>query len=129
MAEMNYEASGNQYSEKKLFAKLGKFAVKAGRKLVYVVLLLYFTLQKENVPRRAKGIIIAALGYFILPFDLIPDFIPLIGYTDDMGALMMALAIVSIYIDKEVKDKAKSKLESWFGQVNDSDIEEVNSKL
>jgi uncharacterized membrane protein YkvA (DUF1232 family) len=129
VAEINYAAYETKYSEEKLFWKLKKFAVKAGKKLVYVVFLLYYTLQKENVPLRAKAIIIGALGYFISPLDVIPDFVPIIGYTDDFGALMMALAIVSIYIDREVKSKAKHKLESLFGQISDNEIEEVNSKL
>lgn len=129
MANINYEADETKYIEEKLFWKLKKYAVIAGKKVVYVVLLLFYTLQKENVPLRAKAIIIGSLGYFISPIDIIPDFIPVLGYTDDFGALMMALAIVSIYIDKEVKSKAKSKLESWFGQVSESELDEVNSKL
>ena len=92
-------------------------------------MLLYYTLQKDNVPLKAKAVIIGALGYFIAPFDLIPDFLPIIGYTDDFGALMMALATVSMYIDSEVKSKARTQLECWFGQVNDIDIAEVITKL
>ncbi len=42
---------------------------------------------------------------------------------------MMALAVVAIYIDKETKIRAKSRLESWFGEVDESELEEVNAKL
>lgn len=104
-------------------------AVKAGKKIVYVTLLLYYTLQKSNVPLKAKAVIVGALGYFISPIDAIPDFIPLIGYTDDLGVLLMALATVAMYIDNEVKGKARAQLETWFGQVNERDIYEVNNKL
>jgi uncharacterized membrane protein YkvA (DUF1232 family) len=127
--KINYEKYSTKYTDKKLFEKLKKFAIKAGKKVVYVALLLYYTLQKDNVPKKVKAVIIGALGYFISPFDAIPDFIPFLGYTDDFGAFMMALAVVSIYIDEEIKYKAKSRLESWFGEVDDSELEEVNAKL
>lgn len=104
-------------------------AVKAGKKIIYAVLLLYYTLQKDNVPKKAKAIIIGALAYFIAPIDAIPDFLPIIGYTDDLGALLMALATVYMYIDNVVKSKARTKLESWFGQVDDRDIAEINNRL
>ncbi|SFL50288.1 YkvA family protein [Pelosinus propionicus] len=125
----DFEKYSTKYTDKKLFEKLKKFSLKAGKKLVYVVLLLYYTLQKDNVPKKVKAVIIGALGYFISPFDVITDFLPIIGYTDDFGALMMALAVVAIYIDKETKSRAKSRLESWFGEVDESELEEVNSKL
>ena len=125
----NDEEYHGKYQKQVLFSKLKKYATKAGIKLVYVVLLLYYTLQKDNIPLKAKAVIIGALGYFITPFDLIPDFLPLIGYTDDFGALMMALATVSMYIDHDVKNKARAQLQSWFGAASDSDIDEVNGKL
>jgi uncharacterized membrane protein YkvA (DUF1232 family) len=125
----NFEKYSTKYTDKKLFEKLKRFSLKAGKKLVYVVLLLYYTLQKDNVPKKVKAVIIGALGYFISPFDFITDFLPILGYTDDFGALMMALAVVAIYIDKETKIRAKSRLESWFGEVDESELEEVNAKL
>jgi len=102
---------------------------KAGKKIVYAVLLLYYTLQKKNVPLKAKAIIVGALGYFITPIDVIPDLLPMVGYTDDFGALMMALATVYMYVDNVVKSKARNQLESWFGEVNENDIAEINNRL
>jgi len=119
----------DKYPRQELALKLKKHATKAGVKIVYSVLLLYYTLQKDNVPVKAKGVIIGALGYFIVPFDLIPDFLPIIGYTDDFGALMMALATVAMYIDADIKSKAKSRLDSWFGEYSERDIGEVHDKL
>ncbi|PEO50494.1 hypothetical protein CN563_02685 [Bacillus sp. AFS026049] len=49
-----------------------KFGKKAGVKVVYVALLLFYTLQKPTTPVWAKTVIVGALGYFILPIDLIP---------------------------------------------------------
>ncbi|WP_378951759.1 YkvA family protein [Pelosinus sp. sgz500959] len=129
MTKIHDDSYSNQYNQKVLIEKLKKNTVKAGQKLVYTVLLLYYTLQKDNVPLKVKATIIGALGYFIAPFDAIPDFLPMIGYTDDFGALMMALAAVSMYIDSEVKNKAKTQLASWFGEASENDIDEINGKL
>ncbi|RTR35696.1 DUF1232 domain-containing protein [Robertmurraya yapensis] len=115
------------YSEDKFWTKLKKFAVKAGHSVVYTVLLLFYTLQKPDLPKKARITILAALGYFILPVDLIPDFAVGIGFTDDLGALGVALIQVAMHIDDEVKQKAKAKLTDWFGA--NVDTSEVDKKL
>jgi uncharacterized membrane protein YkvA (DUF1232 family) len=48
-------------------------------------------------------VIFGALVYFIAPIDAIPDLTPLVGFTDDLGALAAALAMVSIYVDNNVE--------------------------
>jgi uncharacterized membrane protein YkvA (DUF1232 family) len=115
------------YSEDKFWRKLKKIAFKAGHSVVYASLLLYFVLQKSNVPVKAKATIVAALGYFIFPFDLIPDVAVGIGYGDDLGALGVALFQVAIYIDEDVKNKAKSKMKDWFG--DNLDTSKVDNQL
>jgi uncharacterized membrane protein YkvA (DUF1232 family) len=116
--------TSKHYSEDKFWEKLKRYAKKAGSSVVYAVLLLYYTLQKPEVPTKAKATIIGALGYFIFPFDLIPDVMVGVGYTDDLGALGIALFQVAIYIDNEIKQKAKEKLIEWFGEgVDTSDID------
>lgn len=122
--EKAMEASSNNFSDEKFWDKLKKFAKKAGSSVVYAVLLLYFTLQKPDVPAKTKAVIIGALGYFILPLDLIPDIAVGVGYTDDLGALGIALLQIAMYIDDEIKNKAKEKLADWFGDhVDTSDID------
>lgn len=115
------------YSEDGLWNKIKKYSKKAGSSAIYVVLLLYFVLQKEEVPVKSKVIIIGALGYFILPFDLIPDVAAGVGYTDDFSALIAALLQVSMYIDADIKSQAKEKLKEWFG--HDVDISNIEDKL
>lgn len=122
--EKAMEASSKNFSDEKFWDKLKKFAKKAGSSVVYAVLLLYFTLQKPEVPAKTKAVIIGALGYFILPLDLIPDIAVGVGFTDDLGALGIALLQVAMYIDDDIKNKAKEKLADWFGdQVDTSDID------
>jgi uncharacterized membrane protein YkvA (DUF1232 family) len=115
------------YSEDKFWHKLKKFGVKAGHSVVYTALLLYFVLQKPDVPKKVKMVIIGALGYFILPTDLIPDFAVGVGFTDDLGALGVALLQVAMYIDDDVKAKAKAKLRDWFG--DNVDTSEIDKKI
>lgn len=123
--EKEIAVAEKHYSEEKFWKKLARFGKKAGSSVVYAVLLLYYTLQKPSVPKKVKATIIGALGYFILPIDLIPDFLVGIGYTDDLGALGIALFQVAMYIDDDIKSKARTKLTEWFGnKVDTSDIDE-----
>lgn len=90
---------------KKFFSKIKKHAKKIGAKIIYYALILFYTLQEPSVPFKAKAIIIGALGYFITPFDLIPDITPAIGYVDDLKALLGALTATILCINPVVKDK------------------------
>lgn len=112
------------YSEDSFWKKVLKYGRKAGVKVTYVTLLLFYTAKKPTTPLKAKTTIFGALGYFILPIDLIPDFTPVVGYSDDLGALIAALLIVAAYIDTETKQLAKNKIVDWFGE---NALEDVNS--
>jgi len=116
------------YSETKLFTKIIKFAKSAGIKVIYLALLLYYTLQKATTPMLAKSVIIGALGYFILPVDLIPDFIPIIGFSDDLSALVSAVVAVALFIDEDTKSKAKEKLHVWFGAYDEAKLDTVGKR-
>ena len=117
------------YSEDKLFNKIIKFAKKAGIKLVYVVLLLFYTLQKSTTPKFAKSIIIGGLGYFIMPLDIVTDFIPVIGFTDDLTALISVLITVVLFIDEDIKLRAKLKLKDWHGDFDQQELDDIEDKL
>ena len=60
----------------------------------------------------AKGVVACLLGYFILPTDLIPDMIAVLGFTDDATALIWALKTVKKNITPEIEEQAKQKCES-----------------
>jgi uncharacterized membrane protein YkvA (DUF1232 family) len=51
-----------------------------------------------------------------LPLDLIPDFVPVVGYSDDAATLLMTLAFVSTYVGKDIKIRAAAKTAEWFGE-------------
>lgn len=113
------------YSEDGLWKKLGNVAKKAGLKTVYQVLLLYYVLINESTPKKYKAMIIGALGYFILPIDMIPDFIPVVGYSDDIAAIAGVIFAVVKCVSPEIKAQAKAKLKEWFGEYDELEIADV----
>ena len=114
MAEENHGYE-SQYSDKGFWGKVAEFAKIAGKEVIEKALWLYYASQQPQTPAWAKATIYGALGYFILPVDAIPDFIPVAGYTDDLGVLIAAVATVAMYVTDEVKILAAQKLETWFG--------------
>jgi uncharacterized membrane protein YkvA (DUF1232 family)/uncharacterized tellurite resistance protein B-like protein len=104
------------YSDESFWAKLKKFAVSAGREVVEKALTLYYTAQNPNVPAWAKTVVVGALTYFISPVDAIPDILVGVGFTDDLGVLLVAIATVSVYINAETKAQAEQKMSDWFGK-------------
>lgn len=96
-------------------------AQKAGVKVIYGALLLYYASMDKNVPLADKVKIYGALGYFILPLDIIPDFLPG-GYVDDLGALIWALKTVWDNITPETHNKAYARLSNWFPGVDKKDL-------
>jgi len=98
----------------KFWLKLKRYAVKAGSEVVLVALKLYYALQDPDTPASAKTVIVGALLYFIMPADVVFDWLPG-GYVDDMGTLIAALWAVSEHIKTEHVQKAKVTLSRWFG--------------
>lgn len=114
-APKEIEKYQKNYSESGLQHKIKSVARWAGAKVTYAVLLLYYVLQSPTISKADKSKIYGALGYFILPTDLVVDFLPLVGYSDDFAALMIALHAVATNITPEIKAQAKAKLTKWFG--------------
>lgn len=120
----NVEKYQKHYSEGKFGTRLPKIARKAGSKLVYCVLLLYYVLRSPAVSNSDKTKIYGALGYFLLPLDILPDFIPLAGFTDDLSAVLWALHTVWKNITPEIRILAAAKTREWFGDFDENSIDE-----
>ena len=116
MNESKYERYAGAYSQSRFLAKVLNQAKSIGTSLLYKALQLFYVAQKPEVPLKVKATIYGALGYFILPFDVIPDMIFGVGYGDDTTALLVALGIAHMYIDEEVRERAKRKLEGILGK-------------
>lgn len=72
----------------------------------------YFCATDSKTPFKVRGTLLAALAYFIMPIDLIPDFLAILGFTDDIAVLSAAFALVSQHVTDEHREKARDALET-----------------
>ena len=105
--------------------KISRIAKRAGAKLVYAALILFYTLQSDKVSDKDKAIIIGALGYMISPLDVVPDAVPIVGLTDDMAVLLYVLKKIWVDVEPEIKEKAKEKLAKWFDEDEIKEIDDL----
>ena len=110
LTEKRLEKYQDHYSEEKLWSKMKRFAARLGGKATYYVLVLYYVLQSPDVPMSNKTMILGAMGYFILPLDLIPA----LGFTDDIAALTLAYKAIQSSITPEIKALAEAKVKEWL---------------
>ena len=103
----------DKFSQQNFIEKIQRIAKRAGAKLVYIALILYYLMQSDKVSLKDKAIIIGALGYLISPIDVVPDAIPIAGLA---AVLLYALGKVWSQVDDNLKDKAKEKLSKWFDE-------------
>lgn len=75
------------------------------------LLAAYYCAFDEKTPRKVRGVLLAALAYFIMPIDFVPDFIIGMGFSDDATVLMTAFGLVSQYIKPRHKNKARENLD------------------
>ena len=119
---MNY---ANKFSQSEFVEKISRIAKRAGAKLVYAALILYYTLQSDKVSKADKAIIIGALGYMISPLDVIPDAIPIAGLTDDLAVLLYVLKKVWTGVDPDIIASAQEKLSKWFDEDEINEIQNL----
>lgn len=113
----------DRFSAKGFIEKISRIAKRAGVKLVYSALVLFYTLQSSEVPVKDKAIIIGALGYLISPLDVLPDAIPIVGLSDDLSVLVYVISKVWTDVPEDVKAKAMEKLSDWF---DDDELDELD---
>ena len=113
----------NKFSQSEFVEKISRIAKRAGAKLVYAALILFYTLQSDKVSTKDKAIIIGALGYLISPLDVVPDAIPIVGLGDDLAVLIYVLKKIWTDIDPNIKEQSKEKLSKWF---DEDEIKEID---
>ena len=117
----------DEYTSEGFIEKISRIAKRAGAKLVYVALILYYTLQSNDVSVKDKAIIIGALGYLISPLDIIPDAIPIAGLGDDLAVLLYVVKKVWGEVPDSVREKAHAKLSKWFDEDEMKEADDVFS--
>jgi len=113
----------NKFSQSEFVEKIARVAKRAGAKLVYAALILFYTLQSDKISMKDKTIIVGALGYLISPLDVVPDAIPIVGLSDDLAVLIYVLKKVWTDIDPDIKERAQKKLSEWFDEEEISEID------
>ena len=110
----DFMAYKDKFTQSAFVEKISHVAKRAGAKMVYVALILYYTLESDKVALKDKALIIGALGYLISPLDIIPDAIPIAGLGDDLAVLLYVLKKVWGDVPEAVREKAHAKLSKWF---------------
>ena len=115
------------YDELQLFDKLRFAGKKIGSKVVFYVIIMAMLIGDTKIPLKVRLVFVAALGYLILPTDLVADLLPAIGFTDDIAFLTFAISSAREYITPEVKVRAKKKLGQWIdAEAEDAEIVDGN---
>jgi uncharacterized membrane protein YkvA (DUF1232 family) len=78
----------------------------------------YFCATDSRTPTRVKGVLIAALAYFVVPTDLIPDFIATLGFTDDAAVLFAAIQTVAPHVKDDHRVRARDALQRLSGETD-----------
>jgi len=113
----------DNFSEKGFWNKLRRLVRRAEESVVYVALVLFYTMKSDEVDIQQKLAIVGALGYLILPVDLIPDFIPVVGYADDFAAITAAYRMVKDSVTPSIREQATTKCVEWFTNFDRKKIE------
>ncbi|MBQ4367687.1 MAG: DUF1232 domain-containing protein [Muribaculaceae bacterium] len=119
---VDFDAYRRFFDESELWNKIKKVSRKAGIKAVYVALLLYYMARDPSISRKEKMKIYGALGYFILPTDMLPDAILGLGFSDDFAVLAWVIYSVSTHITPDIERQAEEKLREWFGDYDRAEI-------
>ena len=103
-----------EFNHQGFLEKITALALKAGKPIIEKALQLFYAAQSPDTPAWARRVVYGALTYLVLPIDAIPDYLPAVGFSDDLGVITAALATIASYITPEIKAKSQAKLERWF---------------
>jgi uncharacterized membrane protein YkvA (DUF1232 family) len=87
---------------------------RAGRTLARPALECLELMLDSNTPPQVRVTMLAALTYLLVPMDLIPDFIPAAGFSDDLVALTALLGLCTTHMTDAIRQRAQRKLDRWF---------------
>ena len=93
---------------------LRRLLQKTGRTIAGPALEALEMLLDSETPSPARLTMLAALSYLLMPADLIPDFLPVTGFSDDLVALSAMVGIWRNHITPEIRIRARRRLDHWF---------------
>lgn len=108
--EKTLKSSAKHFNTNAFLSKISKSVKYLSTETIYYSFLLFEVFQSRKVSQADALIIVGALGYLILPVDVIPDFIPVVGFADDAALIFKAISKIHSSIDEEVKSLATERL-------------------
>jgi uncharacterized membrane protein YkvA (DUF1232 family) len=106
-----FEARGDR-DEARVRRDFWRKAARVAARLPFAedLLAAYYCAFDRATPVKVKATLVGALAYFVLPFDAVPDMLPLVGFTDDAAVLLAALRMVAGHMRAEHRDTARAAL-------------------
>jgi uncharacterized membrane protein YkvA (DUF1232 family) len=101
-------AEDRESVRKRFWIKLKKVAAKLP--FIEDLLAAYYCAFDKQTPRHVQAALLGAIAYFILPFDFIPDMMPVLGFTDDAAVLATAIRLVASHITEDHRAAARAAL-------------------
>jgi uncharacterized membrane protein YkvA (DUF1232 family) len=98
-------AQDSESVRKQFWRKLKRMAVKLP--FAEDLLAAYYCAFDKHTPRHVQAALLGAIAYFILPFDIVPDVLPVLGFTDDAAILATALRMVASHINEDHREAAR----------------------
>jgi uncharacterized membrane protein YkvA (DUF1232 family) len=102
--------AGRHFSEASFAAKVSGVFGRASCEVLRAALTLHELLRSKDTPLWAKAAIVAALGYFVLPTDAVPDFLPVVGFSDDLGVMLALLSTLEAFVSEDIRRKVEKRL-------------------
>lgn len=117
---------GNEkyYTQKNFLNKVQHYGLKLGFKALHGAATLYCALKSPDMPKKNKLLIVGVLGYFILPFDIVADILPMVGLTDDAIVILKAISVIYSSITDEMKEEGHQLLKKIFQEKYQYNVEE-----
>lgn len=105
-------AEESRRREERVRDRFWRTARRAARQVPFMdeVVAAYYAALDLETPARVRGTLFAALAYFVMPFDAVPDFLALVGFTDDIAVLTAAIATIRPYIKDSHRLAARQAL-------------------
>ena len=105
--------SENARRENRVRAEFWRTAKRAARHVPFMdeVVASYYAALDKRTPMRVRGTLLAALAYFVMPVDMIPDFLIGLGFTDDLAVLTAAITAIQGHIKPAHRKAARDALQ------------------
>lgn len=110
----------NEHPGEGLFVKIQSIAKDAKKSVLYPIFVVCVVLRKATTPVIDKALIVSAIAYLFLRTDVIPDFIPMLGYADDIAALLCGISRASRNVTPAVEIESQADYDDYFGERPDA---------